>query len=184
MTMWRRAYVGIGANLGNKQNTIAASCRLMAQLPEVADFAVSSLWKTSPVGVGPQEDYLNGVCSFNTTLSPTMLFWHLAGIEHKLGRTEKGNGAPRSIDLDLLLIEQCHLQSRSLTLPHPRMLERLFVLLPLSEILNTGGYLEIPCSIGTQKVNINDQIQRLQETTDQRAEKLLSAQELLQHKRF
>jgi 2-amino-4-hydroxy-6-hydroxymethyldihydropteridine diphosphokinase len=180
MTLWRRAFVGIGANKGEKENTIMASYRLMAGLPESRDFVASSLWHTSPVGVGPQEEFLNSVCSFLTPLSPQSLFRHLVQIERELGRTEKGQGSPRTIDLDLLLLGECHLQTPSLTLPHPRMLDRLFVLLPLLDLGFHDGCVEIPSSLGPQKVNINDHIQQLKETTDQQAEKFLSAR-ALQH---
>ncbi len=177
MTLWHRTFVSIGANKGVCEKTIKEICQHIASLPDVKDFALSSLWRTSPVGVCPQEDFLNCVCSFSTLHSPQALFSHLTRIEKEYGRTEKGQGLPRTIDLDLLLVGHCFLQTPSLTLPHPRMLDRLFVLLPLCELLD-DEYLEIPTSFEPQKVNISDHIQRLKETTDQRAEKILSANPL------
>ena len=170
IALWYRAFVSVGANEGNCVKTISKSCQEIASLPNVREFIASSLWRTSPVGVVGQEDFLNMVCSFFTALSPHALHEHLMHIECSHGREDKGTQSPRTIDLDLLTAGQCLLKTPSLTLPHPRMFERLFVLLPLAELLEEPLF-EFPTFFGPQKVNISDHIHRLRATTDQRAEK-------------
>jgi 2-amino-4-hydroxy-6-hydroxymethyldihydropteridine diphosphokinase len=125
-----RAYVGLGANLGDREATIRSAIDL---LPDVV--AVSTLIETDPVGYLDQPRFLNGVAALETGLSPRELLGRLLDVERELGRTRDGpRFGPRTIDLDLLLYGDAVIDEPGLTLPHPRMHERRFVLEPLAEL--------------------------------------------------
>ncbi len=125
-----RAYVGLGANLGDRESTIRRAVEL---LPDVA--AVSTLRETDPVGYLDQPSFLNGVAALETELPPRELLERLLDVERALGRTREGpRFGPRTIDLDLLLYGETEIDELGLTLPHPRMHERRFVLEPLAEL--------------------------------------------------
>lgn len=133
--MIARAFIGIGSNLGDRAATIDAALAALGRLEGTRVVAVSSLYETEPVGP-PQPAYLNGAAALDTTLSPEHLLARLLEIERALGRvrtSEQRNG-PRSIDLDLLLHGDARCVGGDLELPHPRMAERAFVLVPLAEI--------------------------------------------------
>ena len=138
-----RAYVGLGANLGDRAATIAAAVALLASDPEIDVLATSSLRETAPEGpVQDQPPFLNGAIELETTLDPRELLGRLLAAEATLGRTREGPvGGPRTIDLDLLLYGERTLQEPGMTLPHPRLHERRFALEPLAE-LRSG--LEVP----------------------------------------
>ena len=126
-------YLGIGSNIGNRDNNIRQAVSLLKETGiEIA--AVSSLIETDPVGGPPQGKFLNGAIKIKTILSPQELLQTLKSIEQKLGRTKTVKDGPRVIDLDILLYEDATISSDALTIPHPRMLERAFVIKPLNEI--------------------------------------------------
>jgi len=130
-------YLSLGANLGDAAATLKAAALLIEQLDGVRHIRLSSLYRTSPIGATvPQDDFTNAACEVKTTLGPFELFDRLCAIERSLGKEPKGRGEPRPIDIDLLLYGQLSLNETHLQLPHPRMLERLFVLLPLSELID------------------------------------------------
>jgi 2-amino-4-hydroxy-6-hydroxymethyldihydropteridine diphosphokinase len=124
-----RAYVGLGANLGDREATIRAA---VAALPGV--LAVSSLRETEPVGVTDQPRFLNGVAALETELSARDLLDTLLALERRLGRERRERWGPRTIDLDLLLFGEEAIDEPGLTVPHPRLHERRFALEPLAEI--------------------------------------------------
>ncbi|GAA3981202.1 2-amino-4-hydroxy-6-hydroxymethyldihydropteridine diphosphokinase [Comamonas faecalis] len=127
------AWVGLGANLGDARAALAAAVRALAQLPGTRLQQVSSLYTSAPVdAAGP--DYLNAVARLDTTLAPLALLHALQAIENAAGRERPYRNAPRTLDLDLLLYAGQRLDTPALQLPHPRMQERAFVLLPLAEI--------------------------------------------------
>ena len=129
-----RVYVGVGANLGTPRETIAAALALLDQESDVELVAVSTLRETDPVGYEEQPRFLNGVVQLGTELSPRELLARLLAIETRLGRV-RGQGprfGPRTIDLDLLLYGEETVDEPGLTLPHPRLHERRFVLEPLA----------------------------------------------------
>ena len=129
-----RAYVGLGANLGPAKATLMASLALMAELPWTSVEAVSPFYVSKPVGAqGP--DYLNAVAALQTALGPSELLSALLAIELRLGRERPWLNAPRTLDLDLLWMAGAQRQSPHLTLPHPRMMERAFVLEPMGQLL-------------------------------------------------
>jgi 2-amino-4-hydroxy-6-hydroxymethyldihydropteridine diphosphokinase len=131
-----RAYVGLGANLGDRESTIRRAIELLAAEPAVEVIAVSSLRETDPVGYAEQPRFLNGVAAVETELGPRILLDRLLAVERKLGRVrdEGPRFGPRTIDLDLLLYGDEVLDEPGLTVPHPRLAERLFVLEPLYEL--------------------------------------------------
>jgi 2-amino-4-hydroxy-6-hydroxymethyldihydropteridine diphosphokinase len=130
------AYVGLGANLGDREGTIRAALARLDREPGISVRHVSRLRETEPVGpVTDQPRFLNGVAELETTLRAEELLQALLGVEAALGRTREGpRGGPRTIDLDLLLYGEAQLEAPGLTVPHPRLAERRFVLEPLAEL--------------------------------------------------
>jgi len=131
-----QAYVAVGANLGDRAGTIRAALERLDALAGVSLQAVSSLTETDPVGpVLDQPKFLNGAARLETDLAPRELLAALLAVEAELGRVREGPaGGPRPIDLDLLLYEDEVLDEPGLSLPHPRLHERRFVLEPLAEL--------------------------------------------------
>jgi 2-amino-4-hydroxy-6-hydroxymethyldihydropteridine diphosphokinase len=137
-----RAYIGIGANLGNRDETIARALELLARRPGVEVLEVSTLRETDPVGYADQPRFLNGAAAIETDLDPRTLLHELLAVERELGRTRAGpRFGPRTIDLDLLVYADREVSEPGLTVPHPRLAERAFALAPLAEL---DPDLEIP----------------------------------------
>jgi 2-amino-4-hydroxy-6-hydroxymethyldihydropteridine diphosphokinase len=126
------AYIALGANLGNRRATIRSATERLAEIGSVR--AVSSIYETDPVGFENQPSYLNAVIEIETSMRPEELLDALLAIERAHGRERTFPNAPRTLDLDLLLYGDERLDTDSLTLPHPRLHERAFVLVPLAEI--------------------------------------------------
>jgi 2-amino-4-hydroxy-6-hydroxymethyldihydropteridine diphosphokinase len=130
-----RAYVGLGANLGDREGTIRAALAALNEEDEIEVVAVSTLRETEPVGVGPQPLFLNGAAELETTLSARELLDRLLATEQRFGRVRvQGEHGPRTLDLDLLLYGDEQIDEPGLTVPHPRLHEREFVLEPLAEL--------------------------------------------------
>jgi 2-amino-4-hydroxy-6-hydroxymethyldihydropteridine diphosphokinase len=130
-----RAYVGLGANLGDRSAMLRAALEQLAAEPGVSLVAASSVRETDPVGPVDQPRFLNAAAALDTELSPRELLDRLLGIERRLGRTREGpRFGPRTIDIDLLLYGEERLDEPGLELPHPRLHERLFALEPLFEL--------------------------------------------------
>jgi 2-amino-4-hydroxy-6-hydroxymethyldihydropteridine diphosphokinase len=137
-----RAYIGMGANLGNREETIKRALALLAGRPGVNVVAISSLRETDPVGFADQPRFLNGAAAVETELEPRVLLAALLAVERELGRTRDGpRFGPRTIDLDLLVYGGREVAEPGLTVPHPRLAERAFALEPLAEL---DPELEIP----------------------------------------
>lgn len=127
------AYLGLGANLGNRRANLALALRALARLARLE--AVSSLYETEPVGGLPQPPFYNAACRILCGLEPQQLLRFLKDIEYEIGRRPGGPpSGPRPIDLDILLYEDRVLAAQELVIPHPRLAERAFVLAPLAEI--------------------------------------------------
>ncbi|MEP6893515.1 MAG: 2-amino-4-hydroxy-6-hydroxymethyldihydropteridine diphosphokinase [Gaiellaceae bacterium] len=130
-----RAYVGLGANLGDRESTIRRALVLLGDRPGVEILLVSTLRETEPVGFVDQPSFLNGVAMVETTLTPESLLAELLEVELELGRERSGpRYGPRTIDLDLLLQGDLSVQVPGLRVPHPRLHERAFALEPLVEL--------------------------------------------------
>ena len=134
------AYVGLGANLGDARAALSSALAALAELPDTTLLRCSSVWRTAPIdSSGP--DYLNAVTELRTALAPLELLHRLQAIELAHGRERPYRNAPRTLDLDLLLLDDLVLDTPELTLPHPRAHQRAFVLAPLAEL---APALEIP----------------------------------------
>jgi 2-amino-4-hydroxy-6-hydroxymethyldihydropteridine diphosphokinase len=127
------AYIGLGANLGDAAATVRRAAADIAQLPATSGLRLSPLYRTAPVDShGP--DYINGVARLHTTLTALELLHALQAIEQAHGRKRPYRNAPRTLDLDILLFDDQVIDQPELTVPHPRMHERAFVLKPLSDL--------------------------------------------------
>ena len=127
-------YLGIGSNLGNRKANIAAA-KMLLENNNIEILQCSRIIETDPVGGPPdQPNFLNGVIKIKTNLEPKDLLNNLKAIERKVGRKATVRYGPRAIDLDILLYDQLQYQTPQLTIPHPRMLKREFVMNPLKEI--------------------------------------------------
>jgi 2-amino-4-hydroxy-6-hydroxymethyldihydropteridine diphosphokinase len=128
-----RAYVGLGANAGDCVATLHATLAALARKDGMVGCAVSPFYRSAPIDAqGP--DYINAVAALDTTLAPLELLDTLQALEDQYGRQRSYRHAPRTLDLDLLLYGNMSLHHARLTLPHPRMHERAFVLLPLHDL--------------------------------------------------
>jgi 2-amino-4-hydroxy-6-hydroxymethyldihydropteridine diphosphokinase len=127
-------YLGFGANLGDRYGQIKKSLALVHALPETRITRISSLYETTPVGYTDQGNFLNGACELETLLPPVDLLKSLLAIEDSLGRVRTVRWGPRTIDLDILFYHHLILHQHNLTIPHPAIAERGFVLYPLAEI--------------------------------------------------
>ncbi len=130
----QQVYVALGANLQRPDEQIRAGFEELAMLPNTRLDAVSSLYRSAPVGHLDQPDFINAVAAIGTTLSPRALLEALLEIEVRYGRVRDFPNAPRTLDLDIILYAGEEVDEPGLTIPHPRMHERAFVLIPLAEI--------------------------------------------------
>ena len=128
------AYVALGANLEDPVVQVRAGLAALATLPHTQFLVQSSLYRTAPVGYADQPDFINAVAAVDTALSPRELLDALLAIELNHGRVRQFANAPRTLDLDVLLYDDVKVNESGLTIPHPRMHERAFVLAPLVEI--------------------------------------------------
>ncbi len=127
------AWVALGANLGDAADTVQRALEALATLPQTQLIQSSSLYRTAPVdATGP--DFINAVAEISTSLQPQELLYRLQAIELAEGRERPWRNAPRTLDLDVLLYADERIDTPMLTVPHPRMSERAFVLVPLAEI--------------------------------------------------
>ena len=126
------AYIGLGSNVGDSRSHIRQAITLLAETVHVVK--VSSLYHTEPVGFREQEDFINAVAEIETDRSPDELLGLCRSIEDRLGRVRTVRWGPRTVDLDILLYGDAAMNTPALTIPHPRMAERKFVLAPLAEI--------------------------------------------------
>ncbi len=128
------AYLGLGANQGDRAKNILRALRELDALPGIIVVRASSLYETAPVGITEQPDFLNGAAQLETTLAPNALLQAFLQVEQTMGRTRAVRWGPRLIDLDLLAYGNERLALPALTVPHPRLWERAFALVPLAEI--------------------------------------------------
>lgn len=131
--MWHRAYIGLGSNIGDKEENLRAALQLLTNETTKVE-KVSSFYGTKPVGYEDQDDFVNCAAEIKTLLTPKELMTFLMDIEKELKRERVIRWGPRTIDLDVLLYDDIITSSEDIIIPHPRMHERLFVLKPLSDI--------------------------------------------------
>jgi 2-amino-4-hydroxy-6-hydroxymethyldihydropteridine diphosphokinase len=128
------AHVGLGSNLEDPVRQVWQGFEELGHLPGTRLVAHSSLYRTAPVGKADQPDFINAVAVLDTELAPSDLLRHLLALEARHGRVRAERNGPRTLDLDLLLLGDQVIHGPGLEVPHPRMHERAFVLLPLSEV--------------------------------------------------
>jgi 2-amino-4-hydroxy-6-hydroxymethyldihydropteridine diphosphokinase len=128
------AFIALGSNLANPVAQVQAGLRALAALPHTRVTGASSLYRSPAVGMRDQPDFVNAVASIETLLMPRALLENLLAIERSQGRVRDFPNAPRTLDLDIVLYGEEVIDEPGLTIPHPRMLERAFVLVPLAEI--------------------------------------------------
>jgi 2-amino-4-hydroxy-6-hydroxymethyldihydropteridine diphosphokinase len=128
------AFVALGANLAEPVAQVRAAGVALAELPGSHLLRLSSLYRTAPVGIRGQPDFINAVAALETVLEPQQLLDALFVVERRFGRRREFHHAPRTLDLDLLLYDECEIDSPQLSLPHPRLHLRAFVIAPLLEI--------------------------------------------------
>ncbi|PJD97050.1 MAG: 2-amino-4-hydroxy-6-hydroxymethyldihydropteridine diphosphokinase [Parachlamydia sp.] len=148
----KKAFIGLGGNIGDSYAILKQALKLIEELPQVFHLKASAFYSTTPVGPILQENFLNAVCSVQTSLSAHQLLYALQGIEKVLGKVEKPKNAPRVIDLDLLLFDTEKHASPHLEVPHPRWKERLFVLIPLTDL---ESELLVPAENGQNLIRLN-----------------------------
>ena len=132
--MMNTVFISLGSNIGNRFHYLQQAVLLLQQLEQVNVINVSSVYETDPVGYEEQAAFLNMVVEIETLLSPHEILKHCNEIESKLGRTRDIHWGPRTVDLDILLYNEENMKTEDLIIPHPRMMERGFVLIPLVEL--------------------------------------------------
>lgn len=155
------AFIGLGSNLANPSAQVLQAIQMLDDLPGIHVLASSGLYRSAPVGYLEQPDFINAVVQVETTLAPMPLLQALLALEQENGRTREFQNAPRTLDLDVLLYDDLQHHQHGLTVPHPQMHKRAFVLLPLLEI---APECVIP-GIGPAQ-------QAMQQCTDQKLERI------------
>lgn len=153
--------LGLGSNLGDKRKNLNTAVHALSLLPSTQVKNVSAIYKTKPVGFDDQDDFLNAAVCIETELSPHAILGACLGIEASMGRVRLHKNGPRTIDIDVLIYESYFSDSFELTLPHPRIKERAFVMVPLLDLYPSGrapGLYFLPYlrETGTQGVEKTD----------------------------
>ena len=128
------AFIALGSNLDNPENQVRQAISELANLPDTRLLIYSSLYRSAPIGRLDQPDFINAVARVETKLSPQALLAELLAIEQRHGRKRESINAPRTLDLDVLMVDNLQCHEDGLTIPHPRLSQRAFVLQPLFEI--------------------------------------------------
>ena len=133
-----RAVIALGTNMGNRADNIHAAVFALGLLPNTVVSAVSRLYDTLPVGYADQPRFLNAAAAVETAMSPRALLGACLGIEAAMGRVRVVKNGPRVVDLDVILYENATISEPELTVPHPELVNRTFVLAPLCDLYNSG----------------------------------------------
>ena len=152
--MSETAYLAFGSNLGDSERVIRDAYAALSLVPGLNPVALSGMYRTKPWGYADQPDFINACCRLETTLTPEALLGVCLGIEAAMGRVRRFKNGPRIIDIDLLLYGGEARQTQELRLPHPGLLEREFVLVPLLDVSQDG----FACG-----VNVREALRNLQE---------------------
>ncbi len=170
-----RVYISLGSNMGDRCANLQQALQSLTRVPDLTLGVVSACYETSPVGYTEQDSFINSVAELRTNLSPLALLEQLQKIENDMGRIRTIRWGPRVIDLDLLLFGQETIDLPELTIPHPRMAERLFVLIPLAEIapelIHPGGWTTrklLEKIINSEKTSCHDRVEMVKCNCQQR----------------
>ena len=151
------AVIALGANLGDREKNLGKALLALNKLEGTTIKKVSSIYETKPFGVlNKQDDYLNCCVLIETSLEASFLMGACLGIESALGRERSYKNAPRIIDIDLLLYEDLKLETKNLILPHPRIKERGFVMVPMNDILDNKRFFDFDFSLAFEKINFSE----------------------------
>lgn len=151
------AYIGFGSNIEDRFDYITQALRLLIDAEDISLVAISSLYETEPVGYEEQDWFLNGVVAVKTDLPLHRLLVLLKEIEGIVGRQHRARWGPREVDLDLLIYDQCCINTPDLIVPHPEMHQRSFVLVPFAEIAPEVRHPIFGQNIRTLLSNLNDE---------------------------
>ena len=153
----RKAVLGLGSNLGSRVENLTRAIGALGLLPDTTVISISKFYETKPFDViSRQNDYINACVVVLTELSPKVLLGACLGIETGMGRVRREVHGPRVIDIDLLLYENQEISDRELHLPHPDMLRRAFVLVPLNDLFPDQKALGLDFSTAYGRVNRDD----------------------------
>ncbi|MGA8164224.1 MAG: 2-amino-4-hydroxy-6-hydroxymethyldihydropteridine diphosphokinase [Waddliaceae bacterium] len=153
-------YVALGSNVGNRKAMLMSALKQIRNIAGVDDVVCSNFYQTIPASSIPQERYLNAVCRFKSSGNPKGIFDELERIERMLGKCPKPKEAPRIIDLDLLFFGIESYRGHGLTIPHPRWLERLFVLIPLLDLTDEVSVPDSCSENGRRQVDLVEIVNR------------------------
>lgn len=156
--MKKEVYIGLGGNIGDTHTVFKQALQQISEIPEVFNLSVSRFYRTKPISDIPQGDYLNAVCRFQTNLEAKNLLQYLQAIETRLGKKSKAKNEPRIIDLDILLFGVELHQNKDLEIPHPHWHKRLFVLIPMAELVTE---IKVPTIDGIKVYNVIQMITQL-----------------------
>lgn len=151
-----KVFLGLGSNVGNRSEMIVKAISQLEEHPEIVLEKQSAIYETKPFGYTDQPDFLNMVIEISTSLEPMELLSYINKVEYKNGREREIHWGPRTIDIDILLIDDIIIKNKDLQVPHPYMKERLFVLIPLAEIYSG--------KIPGESITIEQLIQRLDQS--------------------
>ena len=151
------AYIGFGSNIDDRLNYITEALQMLLEADSVSLIQISSLYETEPVGYEEQGWFLNGVVAVETRLLTHQLLGLLKKIEGAVGREHRTRWGPREVDLDLLIYDQCCVNTPDLIVPHPEMHQRSFVLVPFAEIAPEVRHPILQQDIRTLLANLNDE---------------------------
>ena len=149
------AFLSLGSNIGERKLYLEEAVQLLNQNPDINVLKVSSIYETKPVGYINQDDFLNIVVKVETSLEPLKLLNYCQVIEGKLNRIRNIRWGPRTIDLDILLYGQLKMESEILTIPHPRIKERAFVIVPLYELESDLKILDVSIKDIIKEIDIS-----------------------------
>jgi 2-amino-4-hydroxy-6-hydroxymethyldihydropteridine diphosphokinase len=154
-----KAYIGLGSNMGNREENLIAALAALQLAENIQVERTSALYLTEPVGYLQQDSFINAVAEITTNLQPNQLLAVLQKVEEKLLRERIIHWGPRTIDLDILIYGEENIMTPALTIPHPRAIERAFVLRPLAELDPQLAIAGVPVSqwlegVATQKINL------------------------------
>lgn len=156
-----KAILGIGTNIGNREENISLALESLSRLPDTSVEKVSPMYETKPWGYTQQDNFINVCVMLETALSPNALLGACLGIESAMGRLRPFKNSPRIIDIDVLLYEDVEIDTKELKIPHPFIRERTFVLVPMHDIIYNNKFFSYDISDSYEKCDKSEIIKRI-----------------------